>query len=69
LPTRDLDFRAQHQLLVRAHPARQRLTVVVFRLIRDFEDVLFKGIDAPRARAREGVAKLCGKKKAAEFCP
>jgi hypothetical protein len=56
-------------LLVRDHPTRQRLAVVVFGLIRDFEDVVFKGIDAPRARAREGVAKLCGKKEAAEFCP
>jgi hypothetical protein len=59
LPAFDADLRAQHQLLVRDHPAFLRLAVVVFGLIRDFEDVLFKGIDAPRARAREGVAKLC----------
>src|ERR1700693_183590 len=52
-------FGAQNKLLGRDHPTRQRLAVVVFGLIRDFEDVLFKKIDAPRAR--EGVAKLCVK--------
>src|ERR1700693_1492297 len=52
-------FGAQNKLLGRDHPTRQRLAVVVFGLIRDFEDVLFKEIDAPRAR--EGVAKLCVK--------
>jgi hypothetical protein len=60
LPALDPDLRAQHDFLVRNHPAFLRLAVVVFGLIYDFEDVVFKGTDAPRARA--GGAKLWGRK-------